>query len=172
MAYVAPSTVTTLQTYTSSAHNIIVNDIIDLNTRATVTDPFGSSWTSYTPTIGSGWTKGDGTTSGAYLRVGSLVVFYAKFVIGNGTKGTGLGISLPIANAETAYEQIIGNCIFNYVGVDTYLGTAIADGTYAYAKYSVPDTTRIVPRDVTSTAPFTFRANDTVAVHGAYRCAP
>lgn len=33
MAYVAPSTVTTLQTYTSAAHNIIVNDIIDHETR-------------------------------------------------------------------------------------------------------------------------------------------
>jgi hypothetical protein len=33
MAYVAPSTVTTLQTYTSAAHNIIVNDIIDHESR-------------------------------------------------------------------------------------------------------------------------------------------
>lgn len=33
MAYVAPSTVTAGQTYTAAAHNIIVNDIIDLNTR-------------------------------------------------------------------------------------------------------------------------------------------
>lgn len=33
MAYVAPSTVTTLQTYSSAAHNIIVNDIIDHETR-------------------------------------------------------------------------------------------------------------------------------------------
>jgi hypothetical protein len=33
MAYVAPSTVTTLQTYTSAAHNVIVNDIIDHETR-------------------------------------------------------------------------------------------------------------------------------------------
>ena len=33
MPYVAPSTVTTLQTYTSAAHNIIVNDIIDHETR-------------------------------------------------------------------------------------------------------------------------------------------
>jgi len=33
MAYVAPSTVTTLQTYTSAAHNIIVNDIIDHEAR-------------------------------------------------------------------------------------------------------------------------------------------
>lgn len=36
MAYVAPSTVTTLQTYTSSAHNIIVNDIIDIDARVPV----------------------------------------------------------------------------------------------------------------------------------------
>ena len=33
MPYVAPSTVTTLQTYTSAAHNIIVNDIIDHEAR-------------------------------------------------------------------------------------------------------------------------------------------
>jgi hypothetical protein len=33
MTYVAPSTVTTLQTYTSAAHNVIVNDIIDHETR-------------------------------------------------------------------------------------------------------------------------------------------
>lgn len=33
MAYVAPSTVTTLQTYTSAAHNVIVNDVIDHETR-------------------------------------------------------------------------------------------------------------------------------------------
>jgi hypothetical protein len=39
MTYVAPSTVTTLQTYTSAAHNVIVNDIIDHETRI----KFGSS---------------------------------------------------------------------------------------------------------------------------------
>jgi hypothetical protein len=33
MTYVAPSTVTTLQTYTSAAHNVIVNDVIDHETR-------------------------------------------------------------------------------------------------------------------------------------------
>jgi hypothetical protein len=33
MTYVAPSTVTTLQTYTSAAHNVIVGDIIDHETR-------------------------------------------------------------------------------------------------------------------------------------------
>ena len=33
MTYVAPSTVTTLQTYTSAAHNIIVNDVIDHESR-------------------------------------------------------------------------------------------------------------------------------------------
>jgi hypothetical protein len=33
MPYVAPSTVTTLQTYTSAAHNVIVGDIIDHESR-------------------------------------------------------------------------------------------------------------------------------------------
>lgn len=33
MPYVAPSTVTTLQTYTSSAHNVIVGDIVDHESR-------------------------------------------------------------------------------------------------------------------------------------------
>jgi hypothetical protein len=36
MTYVAPSTVTTLQTYTSAAHNVIVNDIINLRALANV----------------------------------------------------------------------------------------------------------------------------------------
>jgi len=45
MAYVAPSTVTTLQTYTSAAHNIIVNDIIDHESRINAA---GLTWISTT----------------------------------------------------------------------------------------------------------------------------
>ena len=50
MAYVAPSTVTTLQTYTSAAHNIIVNDIIDHETRIGTA---GLTWISTTTITGS-----------------------------------------------------------------------------------------------------------------------
>lgn len=39
MPYVAPSTVTTLQTYTSAAHNIIVNDIISFRDMTGIVPP-------------------------------------------------------------------------------------------------------------------------------------
>jgi hypothetical protein len=39
MTYVAPSTVTTLQTYTSAAHNVIVGDIIDHETHLKLACP-------------------------------------------------------------------------------------------------------------------------------------
>ena len=47
MTYVAPSTVTTLQTYTSAAHNVIVNDVIALH-QSIIRLAYGTRATSYT----------------------------------------------------------------------------------------------------------------------------
>jgi hypothetical protein len=59
MPYVAPSTVTTLQTYTSAAHNVIVNDIIDHETRIAALSPTGSQ-----PSVGLSFVTGTSYTNG------------------------------------------------------------------------------------------------------------
>jgi hypothetical protein len=60
MPYVAPSTVTTLQTYTSAAHNVIVGDIIDHETRINDT---GMAIVTPTSVSGTGVTLSNGKVS-------------------------------------------------------------------------------------------------------------
>lgn len=120
MAYVAPSTVTTLQTYTSAAHNIIVNDIIDHETRILAL-PRGYKGLT---TLATDFT----TTSASYVDVTALsVTFTAEasrryrvelyFALSQTTASSGFAVisdgtsnlvegGVPAIASQTAYNNI------------------------------------------------------------------
>jgi len=142
MAYVAPSTVTTLQTYTSAAHNIIVNDIIDLNTRATVTDPAASAWTTWTPTVTQGVSVT--VTSGGckYLKLGSLVMVRGAINVStSGTAGSVIYINLPAALATVSS--------FGYMTLGS--GSLYTGGRYPFLLMTNNSTTQLRLKSTTTT---------------------
>ena len=104
MTYVAPSTVVAGQTYGAAAHNVIVNDVIDHESRLgaaeTLIAPLNSAWTSYTPTISQVGNVTKSVTYARYLKIGRLALVQVRLDVIAGTAGTAgtfVSVSLPSA---------------------------------------------------------------------------
>ena len=67
--------------------------------------------TAFTPTVGgTGWTKGNGTTSGNYKQAGKLVIAQASFVYGSTSTYGGAGVlslSTPVTGSGTIWAQYV-----------------------------------------------------------------
>jgi len=128
MAYVAPSTVTTLQTYTSAAHNIIVNDIID---HETYVAPIRTGWVDYTPTLAQGASTNIAKTVvySKYIQTGKLVIWVCRLEItGSGTAGSTLTVTLPVTSA-VASTTAVGGAVYFDASVQGYVCTAVLEST-------------------------------------------
>lgn len=164
MAYVAPSTVTTLQTYTSAAHNIIVNDIIDHETRILAVE---TAWTTWSPTY-SGVTVGNGTTEAYYRKYGKTVTVAYGFTLGSTSAITGdIQISLPSSSASAPGEQAL-NVFFNDFAVSSYPGVAIINASTMYVRAINASGTYAALATASSTIPFTWGTGDQIRVTGTY----
>jgi hypothetical protein len=155
MPYVAPSTVTTLQTYTSAAHNIIVNDIIDHETRinsyagvytneaardAAITSPVeGMSVYLTAPTIPSGTgatitgvqTIYNGTNWCCVTPVGGIVNT-SNDIAGPSGGYIDLGTPGPAVTIVTGTSVIItlsATTLNNVSGNTTYMAPAVSGAT-------------------------------------------
>lgn len=111
MTYTAPSTVVAGQTYVATAHNTIVGDIIDHESRLSSIE---GAWTAWTPTY-SGITVGNGTSTGRYAVIGRTVI--ARFTL---SFGTTTAITAP---AYLVVPPIKGN-------MNTSNGTTFGSGVY------------------------------------------
>jgi hypothetical protein len=143
------------------------------------TGPSGASasdltaWTAYNPT----WTSDSGTPSinngslvGRYKQIGKTVFFNLKLTYGSTTTGgTGAWMfGLPVTAFNDNYQfpvSILNNGLAWY--------GAIANGNYkgSTSYFSIihqNDTATTVWGGVSSTAPFTFNAGDTLTVSGSY----
>lgn len=165
MAYVAPSTVTTLQTYTSAAHNIIVNDIIDHETRLLVTDSFSSAWTAWTPATRSGITIGNAIETGRYVKVGRFCAINYLLQLGSTTAITGdLTIQLPFASTR----QHSASAMLTDAGTLDYLGTALIISSNLIVRAVNASGTYASQSGLSATVPFTWTTNDTICVTATY----
>lgn len=89
MAFVTPQPGTAGQVYTAAAHNVLVDNFVELA-------PFFSAWTSWTPTY-TNLTIGNGTVVSTYLQVGKLVHFYWRFTVGStSSSAVNMRVSLPV----------------------------------------------------------------------------
>jgi hypothetical protein len=133
-------------------------------------------WTAYNPT----WTSDSGTPSinngslvGRYKQIGKTVFFNLKLTYGSTTTG-GSGawmFGLPVTAYNDNYQFAVS--ILNN-GLAWY--GAIANGNYkgSTSYFSIihqNDTATTVWGGVSSTAPFTFGAGDTLTVSGSYESA-
>jgi hypothetical protein len=146
MAYVAPSTVTTLQTYTSAAHNIIVNDIIDHETRinsysgvytneatrdAAITSPVEGMRVYLTaPTVPAA----TGTTT--LLPTGVQTIYNGSVwvcitEIGSQTPGTSSGFGTSYADINCSGTITSVTLVTGTTALVSYYGRISGNGNYA-----------------------------------------
>ncbi len=128
--------------------------------------PFSAAWTSYTPSW-SGITIGNATNTGAYLKVGKMVIFRAKITLGSTSSITGqISATFPFtaktSNAgvfwgsfeDTGTGWYIPNIFGDTIGMSMY--ATIVNGTYAGAA------------STSSTVPFTWTTGDVIYASGNY----
>ena len=125
------------------------------------------AWTAYTPTLG-GWTQGNGTVEGRYMKIGKTVHFRAIFTFGSTSAAAANDVTFTLPS--TRYENTQGinaNGFFrdstpgvNYMGnVLAISSTVVRVGIIgASGVYTAPSTT----------TPFTWAVNDQVLLYGTY----
>jgi hypothetical protein len=127
---------------------------------------WGGSGTSWTPTI-SGVTVGNGTQSGRYWQVGSLVYFHMTFYLGSTSAVTGqITMPTPTGGISRNFQTCIASIddygvgftplMANIYGSTIYLEAILTSGTYANKAA------------ISSTVPITWATNDGFSVSGFY----
>ena len=131
---------------------------------------YGGKLTAYTPTWTAATTNptlGNGAIEGYYVRVGDLVYFNIKLVMGSTTTfGSGVyTFSLPIA-MTASFNGITGYSMILDAGVAWYRGWIPETQYNAYT-----DKFNVIKNDGTmlsNTAPITFGNGDAIYVWGVY----
>ena len=125
------------------------------------------AWTSYTPTVG-GWTIGNGTAAGKYLRLGQTIIGWAKLTLGTTTSITGSALTLTLPVTGTGTPQTGTDCIL-------YAATAYSKG----AAFLGASTVSVYRMDysvdaralITSSLPRTWTSGNFVEVSFTYEAA-
>ena len=126
------------------------------------------AWTAYTPTL-INITKGDGTLTAYYCRIGKTIHFKIKFVLGSTSAiGTTPVFSLPIGAASS---DINSSVVLSDANVGLYIGTLEQSVSNAIPKAigSSGNYTNFV--GITATVPFTWASTDYIQISGTYEAA-
>jgi len=123
-----------------------------------------SAWTSYTPTLGGGWTAGTSTATGAYERVGDTVHVRGKLVLGSGMALTSTPtLSLPLAVKSGVICN--GHAYLEDNGTTSYVAVADFSGSTAGIWGIGTNGSRF---NLTSSVPFTWAVGDIIYFNGTY----
>ena len=129
-----------------------------------------SGWQTYTVTM-TGWST-NGTLTGRYIQIGSLVHFDIKLTLGSSNTLTSAPtFTLPVS-ASSNYVQ------YTQVGMATMLDTGVAtySGFVRWRSSTTVDavaanSTTLVHQNLSSTVPFSWGNGDVLALHGWYESA-
>lgn len=132
--------------------------------------PFGA-WTTWAPTLSGGWTNGTGVWTAKYVQIGKTVIATGYFVAGNGLKGTGLTISLPVtaANANNINGSAYGSVslgatikpLMVFIGSTTTFSLLALGSAAAY----------VDANQVTASAPLTWASGSIISFTITYEAA-
>lgn len=137
------------------------------------------SWTTYTPVMtGDGTTPviGNGTITGRYCQIGTLVIGRIYFKMGSGTTfGSGqCYFSLPLNNSTTDYptnHHYVGECYMEDFATTGCQGKAYILTTQqnkVYVTAITANTTYSQNAGCTGTVPFTWATNDYMTIEFMY----
>ena len=137
---------------------------------AEIRDPLAAlagASTAYTPTI-SGFTLGNGTVTGKYLRVGKLVAFTAQFTFGSSSAAAAApcGFTLPVTSA--ANNPWAQWATFTDTGGTTYQAQPFISTLCTV--YGIAAATSAI-QSPSTTYPFTWATGDIVRCGGIYEAA-
>ena len=133
------------------------------------------AWTSYTPTVGgTGWSLGNGSVTGKYVRIGNTVHFAVQMVWGTTTTGGSPAsptFTLPLhANSASSAGLLFNAALWDQNGA-LYFGYGHIDsGTWdKFTLYSTAaGSTYTSISTVTNTIPTTWASTDIFTIHGTY----
>lgn len=166
MAWATPSSVSTGDVLTASRWN---QDVV---ANAVELAPFMAAWTSYTPTLGGGFSNGNATAAGWYLKVGKLVQFYGYVVFGSTTtKGAVMGMAFPVpAKRLDAGVQMwaVLKDVSGLYATAVCLDRSAAEFEIAAVK---TDATYATIAQINATTPFTWATGDIINFGGVYEAA-
>ena len=174
MAYTTPTTHVAGETLPAADYNVIVNDVIDHESRIAAGE---AAWTSWTPAFGTGgWATSGGSASftGKYLKIGKHVSFWARIIMGSSiTGGSALNLTLPAtASAVGALANIV--VMDRDFGANWYpLFVAPGDSTTSQINVWAMNaaSTYVIQAAVTGTVPQTWAQNDEITYGGVYEAA-
>ena len=153
---------TDLSQYTVGRFTAAMAELLRGNFKA-----IGDPWTAYTPTwTASGFTKGNGTITGAWISAGKLVIYRITATVGTTTTVGSAAYSFGLPTAAISVNMPGGGItVFDSSGPavrqrDVYINT----------------TTTVAGQDeagafVTGAAPFALSSNDTLKILGVYEAA-
>lgn len=122
-----------------------------------------SAWSTFTPSLSSGATKGNGTLTGRYQRIGRTVDIMILFTVGSTTDLTGSSFSfssLPFNTVSTDFHA----CSLWFYDTSTsngYVGGALFEGTTKIRPVSIFGNAH-------NTSPFTFASGDVICLQARY----
>lgn len=132
------------------------------------------AWTAWTPTLAN-LTLGNGTRTAVYYRVGRLIVYSFKLVLGStSAMGTAPTFTLPVAPAVTPYGVFFPLGYANYYdnATNNYPGVVIlSSGSIVAFKVTNSAGTYVTTTDITATVPFTWVSTDEIHAAGFYQAA-
>lgn len=136
------------------------------------------AWTTYTPTLGgTGWALGTtgASATGAYCKIGRLVVFWANVVFGSSGATFGasaaptLTIPVTASSGDARFVSLVKSMYYDSSTGNQYTGAVQMDSTDTFLCITIG--TNGVAGAVTSTVPFTWAASDQIYIGGSYESA-
>jgi hypothetical protein len=171
MAYVTPGTVAAGDVATAAAWNVVVNDVIDLDTSRVANE---AAWTAWTPTFTGTWANGNATTTGKYQKIGKRVFFYGSITIGTTTTKSGtMEITLPATALVSTFFAPHSTVKLQQNGVGLFHGSMRITSTVKMELNSIAANGSYLGPEasVSPGIPFTWAATDVVYVAGVYEAA-
>jgi hypothetical protein len=126
------------------------------------------TWTTWTPAL-TNLTKGNGTETARYVKIGTIVHFYYQLVFGSTTSVSGrMVIQLPVNNS---FGKILVPVHFEDAGVALYYGFAVLNANNINVDVINTAGTNAVQSFSGATNPFTWATGDVLTIAGAYEVA-
>lgn len=140
---------------------------------------YDTKWQSYTPDVYTNntlWTKGNGTSSGFYLRNGKHIEVIIEITLGSTTTWNGgspfvheftMPSGITIDTAKVAVQEALGFMGSINIGVAEAIGFARRGTTSSrlYGVYSQYSSTANAPSLLTANAPYTTAVGDLIVLH-------
>jgi hypothetical protein len=130
------------------------------------------AWTSYTPTIGGGWTAGNSTVTAAYQQIGKTV--HVRVSVAWGTTYTSSGtnsptFTLPVTAATSNASQ--SGILFCEDGTTRYMSAIVITSTTVATGYRMITSSAGGLGPITATTPFTWSTGDAIRFNLTYEAA-